>query len=88
MKTLIPILTSILLASCGSINKVESPDSKIINLESKYDTTYYYTRSLIELNGIVILDNCEYISGQTSYGYNVLTHKGNCNNPIHKCKCD
>ena len=29
-------------------------------------------------------DGCEYVRGITNY--NVLTHKGNCNNPIHKTK--
>lgn len=37
---------------------------------------------------IMILDGCEYFSykwaGQDTH---VLTHKGNCSNPIHKCPC-
>lgn len=30
-----------------------------------------------------IIDGCEYIVSRNSYG-NVVSHKGNCSNPIHK----
>jgi hypothetical protein len=33
-----------------------------------------------------IIDGCEYIVTRNGQG-NGLTHKGNCNNPIHKCNC-
>lgn len=33
---------------------------------------------------IVVLDNCQYYSCRTYYGYRTLAHKGNCNNKIHK----
>lgn len=33
---------------------------------------------------IVILDSCEYYYGYLDNHSNVLTHKGNCKNPIHK----
>ena len=32
------------------------------------------------------IEGCQYIVTKNSYG-NGLTHKGNCNNPIHKCDC-
>ena len=32
---------------------------------------------------IQIIDECEYIVSRNGYG-NVVSHKGNCNNPIHK----
>ncbi len=32
---------------------------------------------------IVIIDGCEYIQFRT-HNFNAITHKGNCNNPIHK----
>ena len=32
---------------------------------------------------VQIIDGCEYIVSRNSYG-NVVSHKGNCNNPIHK----
>lgn len=30
------------------------------------------------------IDNCEYIATQSAVSGIVLTHKGNCKNPIHK----
>src|SRR5574344_400028 len=32
---------------------------------------------------VQIIDGCEYVVSHNSYG-NVVSHKGNCNNPIHK----
>lgn len=32
---------------------------------------------------IQIIDGCEYIVSRNAYG-NVVSHKGNCSNPIHK----
>ena len=32
---------------------------------------------------VQIIDGCEYIVSRNSYG-NVVSHKGDCNNPIHK----
>jgi hypothetical protein len=32
---------------------------------------------------VQVIDGCEYIVSRNSYG-NVVSHKGNCNNPIHK----
>jgi hypothetical protein len=34
---------------------------------------------------ILIFEDCEYIYNIYS-GYKSLTHKGNCNNPIHNCR--
>ena len=34
---------------------------------------------------IIIVDDCEYLYGPWGHG-SVLTHKGNCKNPIHKTK--
>ena len=34
---------------------------------------------------IVKIDGCQYLLGDWGYA-TVLTHKGNCNNPIHKSK--
>ena len=35
------------------------------------------------------IGNCQYLSGQSGVGGNtgVLCHYGECDNPIHKCKC-
>lgn len=32
---------------------------------------------------VQIIDGCEYIVSKNAYG-NVVSHKGNCKNPIHK----
>ena len=32
---------------------------------------------------MVSIEDCEYIKTPNTYGY-ALTHKGNCNNPIHR----
>jgi len=41
-----------------------------------------------EINGlydlkVIIIDGCEYFKYRTYMGYLSITHKGNCNNPIH-----
>ena len=33
---------------------------------------------------IVTFDGCEYLYNRTAYGYEVLTHKGNCTNDVHR----
>ena len=39
-----------------------------------------------ECSGIVVVDGCEYFKVK-AYFSNTYTHKGNCKNPIHYCKC-
>lgn len=34
----------------------------------------------------VTIDSCQYLGFETVYDYMVYTHKGNCNNPIHRGK--
>ncbi len=34
---------------------------------------------------IVIIDGCDYIQFRT-HNFYAVTHKGNCTNPIHRCK--
>lgn len=36
--------------------------------------------------GTVTIDGCEYLKEKDRYYY-IYVHKGNCKNPIHKCKC-
>lgn len=50
-----------------------------------YDTP---PESSLEYNyKVVVIDECQYIKKYNGYqaGYD-FCHKGNCNNPIHKCK--
>lgn len=73
MKKFILLLTIISTVSC---DKQSNSSNKIGN---------DYT--------IRIIDGCEYIEceygyrGTQSYSY-TLTHKGNCKNANHKCKCN
>jgi hypothetical protein len=32
---------------------------------------------------VILIEGCEYLRQETSNGYPVFTHKGNCRNPIH-----
>ncbi|RYU81319.1 hypothetical protein [Hymenobacter persicinus] len=32
---------------------------------------------------VIQIEGCEYLRQETSNGYPVITHKGNCRNPIH-----
>lgn len=46
-------------------------------------TTSNYTLGGVDLE-IVVIDGCQYLTRSGSSSYD-MTHKGNCNNPIHKC---
>lgn len=59
-----------LLVSCGYKPAVESKPTTY-TIEGHFDA--------IE---IVVIDGCQYLYGPWSSSA-VLTHKGNCNNPIH-----
>ena len=48
----------------------------------KTKTTYQIDNELHPLE-IIVIDSCEYLYGPWGYA-TVLTHKGNCKNPIHK----
>jgi len=48
----------------------------------KTKTTYQIGNEFNPLE-IVVIDSCEYLYGPWGNG-TVLTHKGNCKNPIHK----
>ena len=37
--------------------------------------------------GIITIDKCQYLFGDWGSA-SILTHKGNCNNPIHKSKSE
>jgi hypothetical protein len=39
--------------------------------------------TLVEKYNIVVIEGCEYIEFNPKSSSHVLTHKGNCNNPIH-----
>ncbi len=67
------------LTSCGTKGDGQN------DLHEQYYSTPY--QDLIENHKVLVIDGCEYLiydynRGYGGYGY--MTHKGNCNNPIHK----
>lgn len=71
MKKLIAVaLISIGLMGCRDTNTERVSSGYVVN-------------SLYSPLKIVILDSCEYFYGNWGNA-TVLTHKGNCSNPIHK----
>ena len=47
---------------------------------------YFATRNSPTGNEVIVIENCEYLTFRTYYGYRGLTHKGNCTNIIHNYK--
>lgn len=72
MKKLFIAVMLLTLASC------HEPNVKVKN------TNYVISEDRGPLT-ILIVDGCQYIYGDWGNA-TVLTHKGNCNNPIHKSK--
>ena len=66
------ILTTLILTILFS--GCTNPDPKIVDTR---------TNELLEQN-IIVVDGCQYYVYRT-YMHNGFVHKGNCNNPIHKC---
>ena len=64
------LLIAITLSSCAEPNVEASKTSHIIR---------YGQNPLDE----IVIDSCQYLYGDWGNA-TVLTHKGNCNNPIHK----
>ena len=54
-------------------------DKPFKNIESEKTTA---SNSEFETKTIII-DGCEYLAFKDSHGSLIITHKGNCNNPIH-----
>ena len=74
MKKLFIVLTLLTLTSCT--------DS---NVETK--TTTIQVGDYINPMRIIVIDSCQYLWGDWGNA-TVLTHKGNCNNSIHKIKSE
>lgn len=79
MKKVIYLVSALILVSCAPTVVDKKEDS-------------FSDKPLKEIfNGVdyqvVVIDSCEYIIGRDDNPYNggyFLSHKGNCNNPIHK----
>lgn len=90
MKTLLGILIGLVLlslTSCfeprvgypmGSRQPTDSTKVDSLKLPRNIDVEF----SVIPLT-VVMIDDCEYLYGPWGNA-SVLTHKGNCNNPVHK----
>jgi|GEM_PF-5305666 len=68
------LLLLMLSAACQDI-----VDRQAQKLEAK--------RQQIPSYRVVTIEGCEYLRLETTHGYGILTHKGNCLNPIH-CRRD
>lgn len=76
MKYILIIILSLLMVSCYEKPKVEQKPKPPIEL-SKDNKNYYHR--VVECT----YEGCEYI--KMGYGKSIWgSHKGNCNNPIHK----
>ncbi len=69
-KLLLGLLLIVLTSSCTT---------NVSKKTSEY-TINGYDLSIFEIDG------CEYVGMSIGWNNGVLTHKGNCKNPIHKCK--
>ena len=47
------------------------------------DQIVYITDSENNIHQVVTIDGCEYFKCRTHLGWTVLSHKGNCKNPVH-----
>jgi len=63
------LIPLLFIFSCSSPNKRTTEKIKMENSETSLE--------------VVIIDKCEYLYGAWGNA-TVLTHKGNCKNPIHK----
>ena len=68
MKTFLVLILLLGLFSCEG-------DYGVHRVSSINNTVTHFT--------IVTIDGCEYIQSHNGYG-NILAHKGDCKNPIHK----
>jgi uncharacterized protein YcfL len=73
-------LLCVAVASLLCFGCMSSSDTKAQN------TQYWYVDIDDCKFEIVTIENCEYIKNQVHGFRHVLTHKGNCKNPIHKGK--
>ena len=73
-------LSVIALASCGDMRDKGQRTADAVN--NSENTEWW--RSEFK---VVTIDGCEYLTYALGGRTGVMTHKGNCTNPIHKCPC-
>jgi hypothetical protein len=72
----LPYFALLLGLSLGSTACDESPVRQAAQ-------THAERRRLAPAYRVIWIEGCEYLRLETSNGYPILTHKGNCRNPIH-----
>ncbi len=78
---LIILWCSLWFMSCG-----ESYEEMRMREKSKQNGTLLTAKA--DAYDIIKIDSCEYlIAGRVPNNWHVITHKGDCKNPIHKCNC-
>lgn len=77
MKKLLIAVMLLTLVSCDETN-LEAKEAKI---------TGYFINANREPLDVITVDGCQYLYGDWGSG-SVLTHKGDCNNSIHKPKSE
>lgn len=77
------LILAILFTGCCVESKIQTNKEESKTTDKAFVLKSGYWNMSYTLN-IIIIDNCEYLFGcfGGADGY-VLTHKGNCNNPIH-----
>ena len=74
------------LALCVAIFLYTLPSKEPAPLQPRelsktdYEKHVDYVKSEL---GVIVIDSCEYIEYKVTSNGGVLTHKGNCKNPIH-----
>jgi hypothetical protein len=74
MKKIIPtLLMCLTLTSCFNEQEKPKPKPEIVSNAKPSGMQFE----------VIKIDGCEYISYGLRFDYGLLTHKGNCSNPIH-----
>ena len=74
----IALITILSLAMMSGLISCNTPETSVPQTKTTYKVGEHFTP--VE---IVVIDSCEYLYGEWGYA-TVLTHKGNCKNPIHQ----
>lgn len=96
MKILIAILTISLVSACTDTEVVEVVVTKEEKAAMRKDSILKARKWMEARYDTIRLDGCQYyiratgllgLKGKYMSYKGQLSHKGNCDNPIHKCKC-
>ncbi|WP_345270857.1 hypothetical protein [Nibrella viscosa] len=66
---------ALLCTAFGLVNCQEYGEKQARKLEER--------RQIAPTYRVITLEGCEYLRFEATHGYALLTHKGNCRNPIH-----